>query len=110
MQRADHRNRIEGSCCAGPDGSAPIAPGALKAPAAKGAGTDLKLRPSAPSAVPCTLDETSASCCRNYRSDGSVFSNEVSTSPFRNPANQITHYIGTQIDVTHRGNRPFVSR
>lgn len=41
----------------------------------------------------------------NYRSDGSVFLNEVSISPIRNPTNQITHYIGTQIDVTHRENR-----
>jgi len=39
---------------------------------------------------------------RNYRIDGSVFLNEVSISPIRNPINQITHYIGTQIDVTPR--------
>jgi PAS domain S-box-containing protein len=41
---------------------------------------------------------------RNYRSDGSPFLNQVSISPIRNQYNQITHYLGTQIDVTHRGN------
>jgi PAS domain S-box-containing protein len=39
---------------------------------------------------------------RNYRSDGSLFWNEVSVSPIRNPSNQITHFIGTQTDVTER--------
>lgn len=39
---------------------------------------------------------------RNYRSDGSRFWNEVSVSPIRNPSNQITHFIGTQTDVTER--------
>lgn len=39
---------------------------------------------------------------QNYRSDGSAFLNAVSISPIRNPVNQITHYIGTQIDVTQR--------
>jgi PAS domain S-box-containing protein len=37
---------------------------------------------------------------RNYRSDGSPFLNKVSISPIRDPDNQITHYIATQIDVT----------
>lgn len=37
---------------------------------------------------------------RNYRSDGSPFCNEVSISPIRNPVGQITHFIGTQIDLT----------
>ena len=41
---------------------------------------------------------------RNYRSDGSLFWNEVSISPIRNPSNQITHFIGTQTDVTERVN------
>lgn len=48
---------------------------------------------------------------RNYRIDGSVFSNEVSISPIRNPTNQITHYIGTQIDVPPRTTgRPWVGK
>ena len=46
---------------------------------------------------------------RNYRSDGSAFLNQVSISPIRNPTNQITHYIGTQTDVTHRKTRPSVA-
>lgn len=36
---------------------------------------------------------------RNYRSDGSAFWNEVSISPIRNRTDQITHYVGTQIEV-----------
>ena len=37
---------------------------------------------------------------RNYRRDGSEFVNKVSVSPIRDPAGQVTHYIGTQIDIT----------
>ncbi|MGS0684560.1 PAS domain-containing protein [Nakamurella sp. GG22] len=36
----------------------------------------------------------------NYRSDGSPFWNEVSISPIRDRTNQITHFVGTQTDVT----------
>lgn len=39
---------------------------------------------------------------RNYRSSGEPFWNEVSISPIRNRTNQITHYVGTQIDITSR--------
>lgn len=43
---------------------------------------------------------------KNYRSDGSPFWNEVAISPIRNPLNQITHFIGTQTDVTARVSAP----
>jgi len=39
----------------------------------------------------------------NLRSDGSPFLNQVSISPIRDRSNQITHYMGTQVDVTYRG-------
>ena len=39
---------------------------------------------------------------RNYRRNGEPFWNEVSISPIRNRTDQITHYIGTQIDITDR--------
>jgi PAS domain S-box-containing protein len=42
---------------------------------------------------------------RNYRSDGELFWNEASISPIRDRTNQITHYTGTQIDVTGRTGR-----
>ena len=45
---------------------------------------------------------------QNYRSDGSAFLNKVSISPIRNPAMQITHFVGSQIDVTQRITRPTV--
>lgn len=41
----------------------------------------------------------------NYRKDGTPFWNEVSISAVRNSAEQITHFIGTQIDVTERVER-----
>ncbi|MET0966714.1 MAG: diguanylate cyclase [Nakamurella sp.] len=41
----------------------------------------------------------------NYRKDGTPFWNEVSISAVRNPAGQITHFIGTQIDATERVER-----
>lgn len=37
----------------------------------------------------------------NYRKDGSQFWNEVSVSPLLGPTGQVTHWVGTQIDVTH---------
>lgn len=42
---------------------------------------------------------------RNYRSDGAPFWNEVSVSPIRDGSERITHYIGTQIDITERVGR-----
>ncbi|PWB35116.1 hypothetical protein DCO48_03770 [Pseudomonas sp. SDI] len=42
-------------------------------------------------------------CCqvlRNYRKDGSLFWNELSITPVRNEADQLTYYIGIQRDVT----------
>lgn len=41
----------------------------------------------------------------NFRKDGTSFWNEVSISAVRNSAEQITHFIGTQIDVTDRVRR-----
>ena len=47
---------------------------------------------------------------RNYRVDGTSFWNKVSISPIRDPdSGRVTHFIGTQIDVTElveRGDRP----
>ena len=39
---------------------------------------------------------------RNYRKDGTLFWNEVSISPVRDAAGNITHYIGIQTDITER--------
>jgi len=39
---------------------------------------------------------------RNYTSEGKSFWNEVSISPIRNRTDQVTHYVGTQIDITDR--------
>ena len=38
---------------------------------------------------------------RNYRKDGSQFWNEVSISPLLGPTGQVTHWVGTQIEVLH---------
>ena len=37
---------------------------------------------------------------RNYRKDGSLFWNELTITPFRDPEEGITYYIGIQQDVT----------
>lgn len=37
---------------------------------------------------------------RNYRKDGGLFWNELSITPVRNEADQLTYYIGIQRDVT----------
>ncbi len=39
---------------------------------------------------------------RNYRKDGTLFWNEVIVSPVRDASGQITHYIGSQKDVSER--------
>jgi PAS domain S-box-containing protein len=39
---------------------------------------------------------------RNYRKDGSEFWNELSLSPIRNAAGEITHFVSIQNDVTSR--------
>ena len=39
---------------------------------------------------------------RNYRKDGSLFYNELSVSPVRDGAGNITHFVGIQNDVTER--------
>jgi diguanylate cyclase (GGDEF)-like protein/PAS domain S-box-containing protein len=39
---------------------------------------------------------------RNYRKDGSMFWNELSISPVRDAAGQLTHYIAIQKDATAR--------
>ncbi len=38
---------------------------------------------------------------RNYRKSGGAFWNEVTLSPLTNDEGQITHYVGTQIDISH---------
>ncbi|HCI53861.1 MAG TPA: sensor domain-containing diguanylate cyclase [Gallionella sp.] len=46
-----------------------------------------------------------ASCLvtlRNYRRDGTLFWNELSISPVRDPAGELTHFVGIQKDVTER--------
>lgn len=39
---------------------------------------------------------------RNYRKDGTLFYNELHISPVRNDFNELTHFVGIQIDVTDR--------
>ncbi len=39
---------------------------------------------------------------RNYRKDGSLFWNELTVSPLRDAAGRVTHFVGTQNDVTAR--------
>ncbi len=39
---------------------------------------------------------------RNYRSDGSVFWNELYVSPVRDEEGAVTHFVGVQTDVTER--------
>jgi PAS domain S-box-containing protein len=39
---------------------------------------------------------------RNFRKDGSLFWNELHVSPVRDPAGDLTHFVGIQIDVTER--------
>ncbi len=36
----------------------------------------------------------------NYRRDGTPFWNELSIAPVRDPAGEVTHFIGVQLDVT----------
>ncbi|MEL6553155.1 MAG: PAS domain S-box protein [Cyanobacteria bacterium J06621_11] len=38
---------------------------------------------------------------RNYRKSGQAFWNEVTLAPLMNSAGVLTHYVGTQIDVSH---------
>ncbi len=37
---------------------------------------------------------------RNYRKDGSLFYNRLYLTPIRNPAGEVTHFVGVQNDVT----------
>lgn len=39
---------------------------------------------------------------RNYRLDGSLFWNELSISPVRDAEGRVTHYVGSQCDVSDR--------
>ena len=39
---------------------------------------------------------------RNYRRDGTPFWNELTVSPVRNAAGEVTHYLGIQVDITER--------
>lgn len=38
----------------------------------------------------------------NYRKDGTPFWNQMSIAPIRNPAGEVTHFVGIQQDVTER--------
>jgi PAS domain S-box-containing protein len=38
----------------------------------------------------------------NYRKDGSSFWNEITITPVRNEFGEVTHFIGTQLDITKR--------
>ncbi len=39
---------------------------------------------------------------KNYRKDGRIFWNELTLSPIRNRAGELTHFVGIQMDVTER--------
>lgn len=39
---------------------------------------------------------------RNYKKDGTLFWNEVSITPIKNAAGEITHWVGIQNDITER--------
>ncbi|NAS12277.1 PAS domain S-box protein [Poritiphilus flavus] len=41
---------------------------------------------------------------RNYKKDGSMFWNELSITPVRNKVGELTHFIGTQNDITTKKN------
>nr|MCH9769885.1 diguanylate cyclase [Gammaproteobacteria bacterium] len=41
---------------------------------------------------------------RNYRKDGTLFYNELSVSPIKNTAGEVTHFVGVQNDVSRRIN------
>jgi PAS domain S-box-containing protein len=53
-----------------------------------------KLRDALREAQPCLIT------LKNYRKDGSSFWNELFLSPVRDERGNLTHYIGTQTDVT----------
>jgi sigma-B regulation protein RsbU (phosphoserine phosphatase) len=64
----------------------------------QGPGTD----PAAIEAIGAALRE-GRNChltLRNYRKDGTPFWNELFISPVRDPQGRLTHFIGTQTDVT----------
>lgn len=46
--------------------------------------------------------ETARVLMRNYRPDGSLFWNEVVIQPVRNPAGQLTHFVGYYRDASER--------
>ena len=69
----------------------------------QGSGTDPSKIAVIRAALDSGRDETQV--LLNLRKDGTPFWNEVSISAVRNPVGQITHYIGTQIDVTQRVRR-----
>ena len=39
---------------------------------------------------------------KNYRKDGTLFWNDLTISPVRDPSGQVTHFIGVQTDITER--------
>lgn len=54
------------------------------------------LRNAIKQGIPCTVE------ILNYRNDGSQFWNEVSVSPIFDESGTLTHFVGTQSDITER--------
>ena len=55
-----------------------------------------ELRHAVAAGIPCTVE------LLNYRKDGAMFWNAVTLSPVSDGAEQLTHIVGVQIDVTER--------
>jgi PAS domain S-box-containing protein len=55
-----------------------------------------KLRKSLREADPCVVR------LRNYKKDGTLFYNELHISPVRNEEDELTHFVGIQLDVTEQ--------
>lgn len=55
-----------------------------------------KLRKCLREAEPCVVR------LRNYKKDGTLFYNELHISPVRNEEDELTHYVGIQLDVTEQ--------
>ena len=55
-----------------------------------------QIREALDKGTPCRLE------LRNYRKDGSLFWNELTITPIRNDAGELTHFIGVQNDISTR--------
>ena len=55
-----------------------------------------QLREAVSQCQPCQVE------ILNYRKDGSPFWNEITLTPVRNEAGEVSHFIGTQLDITQR--------